>query len=79
MGLQNTLSISAYAKTPHNESPGYNTKQSDGEASVTLELWGMRSTPSLPSFPGPLYSGVVAPDRVPSMGQIEQNCVIALN
>ena len=25
------------------------------------ELWGMRSTPSLPSFPGPLWSGVVAP------------------
>ena len=24
-----------------------------------LELWGMRSTPSLPSFPGPLWPGVV--------------------
>ena len=24
---------------PHNECPGYNTKQSDGEVSVMLELW----------------------------------------
>ena len=33
----------------------YDTKQSDGEASVMLELWGMRSTLSLPSLPGPLW------------------------
>ena len=32
------------------------------------ELWGMQSIPSLPSLPGPLWSGVVAPDRVLSMG-----------
>ena len=44
-----------------------------------LELWGMRSTPSLPSLPGPLWLGVVAPDRVLSMGQIELNCVLMLN
>ena len=31
-----------------NECPAYDTKQSDGEDSVMLELWGMRSTPSLP-------------------------------
>ena len=35
-----------------------------------LELWGMRSTPSLPSLPDPLWPGVVAPDRVLSMGQM---------
>ena len=35
------------------------------------ELWGMWNTPSLPFFPGPLWPGVVVPDRVPSMGQIE--------
>ena len=35
-----------------------------------LELWGMRSTPSLPSLPGPLRPAEVAPDRVLSMGQI---------
>ena len=40
---------------PHNECPVYDTKQSDGEVSVMLELWGMRITPSLPSFPGPLW------------------------
>ena len=38
-----------------------------------LELWGMQSTPSLPSLPGPLWPGVVGPDRVLSMGQIELN------
>ena len=36
-----------------------------------LELWGMRSTPSLSSLLGPHYPGVVAPDRVLSVGQIE--------
>ena len=37
-----------------------------------LELWGMRCTPSLPSLPGLLWPIVVAPDRVLSIGQIEQ-------
>ena len=36
-----------------------------------LELWGKRSTPLLPLHPGPLLPGVVAPERVLSMGQIE--------
>ena len=36
-----------------------------------LEFWGMRSTPSLPSLWGPLSPGVVAPDRVLSICQIE--------
>ena len=49
----------------------YDTKQFDGEASVLLELKGMQSTPSLPSLPGRLWPGVVAPDRVLSMGQID--------
>ena len=31
----------------------------------------MWSTPSLPLLPGSLSSGVVAPDRVLSIGQIE--------
>ena len=51
-----------------NECPGYDPKQSDGEVPAVLELWGMRSTPSLPSLPGPLWPGVVAPDRALSMG-----------
>ena len=55
-------------RTPPNKYPGYGTKQSDGEISVMLGLWGMRSTPSLPLFLGPLWSGVVAPDRALSVG-----------
>ena len=36
-----------------------------------LELWEMQSTPSLPLLPGPPWPGVVAPDRVLFMDQIE--------
>ena len=35
------------------------------------ELREMQSTPSLPSLPGQLWRGVIAPDRILSMGQIE--------
>ena len=37
-----------------------------------LELWRIEITPLLPSFPGPLKPGVVAPDRSLSIDQIEQ-------
>ena len=47
-----------------NECSVYDIEQSDAEAPVMLELWGMQSTPSLPSLPSPLLPGVVAPDRV---------------
>ena len=47
-----------------NECPVFDSKQSDGEVPVMLEFWGMRSTYSLPSLPSPLWTGVVAPDRV---------------
>ena len=53
---------------PPNECPRYDTKQSDGEVQAVLELWRMRSTPLLPSLPGLLWPGVVAPDRALSMG-----------
>ena len=43
-----------------------------------LELWGMWSNPSLSSLPDPLWPGVIASDRVLSMGQIELNCVLML-
>ena len=33
-----------------NKCLGYDTKQSDGEASVMLELWRMQSTPLLSSL-----------------------------
>ena len=65
--------------TTPNECPGYDTKQFDGEVPVMLEFWGMRSTPSSLSLPGPLWPGVVAPDRILSMDQIELNCVLMLN
>ena len=58
---------------------GYDTKKSDGKVPVMLELLGMRSTPSLPLLPGPLWPRVVTPDRVQSIGQIELNCVLMLN
>ena len=35
--------------------PGYDTKQSDDEDPVILELWGMWSIPSLPLLPGLLW------------------------
>ena len=36
-----------------------------------MEVWGIQSTPLLPSHAGPLWLGVVAPDRVLSIDQIE--------
>ena len=42
--VEYTDSISAEEE----DSLEYDTKQSDGEASVVLELWGMWSPPSLP-------------------------------
>ena len=62
-----------------NECPGYDTKLSDGEVPVMLELWGMWSILSFPLLPGRLWPGVVAPDRVLFRGQIELNCVLILN
>ena len=46
---------------------------------VMHELWGMRSTPSLLSLPGLLWSGVVASDRILSMGHLVPNCVLMRN
>ena len=39
----------------------------------------MRTTPSLPSLPGPLWPGVVVLGKVLSVGQIELNCVLMRN
>ena len=52
-------------RPPSNECPGYDTKQSDDEVSVMLDLWGMQSTPLLP---GPFWPGVVAHDKGPING-----------
>ena len=60
VGLYNTPTASLQrGKTSSNEYPGYDTKQSDGEAPVMLELWGMQNTPSLPLLPVPLWLRVV--------------------
>ena len=51
-----TNSIFAEGKTPsQNECPVYDIKQSDGEASVMLELWEMQSISSLSLLPGTLW------------------------
>ena len=65
------INISAEGYNSSNRCSGYDTKQSDGEALVMLELWEMQSIPSLPSLLGPLWPGVVAPNKFLSMGQIE--------
>ena len=54
----------------------YDTKQSDGDAPVMLELWGIQSTPLLLLLPGPPWPEMLAPDWVLSMGQIELNCLL---
>ena len=51
-----------------NEGPGYGINQSVGEAPLMLGMW---STASLPTLPGSVWPGVVAPESVLSMGQIE--------
>ncbi len=51
--------------------PGYDTKQSDGEAPLMLELGEIPSSSLLASLPGPLWLRVVAPERVLSMSQLE--------
>ena len=66
-------------RPPPNECPGYDTKQSDGEVLAVLELWEMRSTPSLLLLPGPLWPGVVAPDKGPIYGLNRTNSILMLN
>ena len=65
-------------KTPPTKSPGYKTKQSYGKAPVIQEFWGMCSTPSLPSLPGPLWPRMIAPERVLSIAQIELDSVLEI-
>ena len=71
--------ISTEGEDSPNEYPVNNTQQSNGQALVMLGLWGMRNTPLLLLIPGPLWPGVVAPNKVLYRGQIELNCVFMLN
>ena len=64
---------------PPKDCPGYDTKQSDGEVPVMLELWGMWSTPWLPLLPGPLWPSMVVPDRILAMGLIELKWLLTEN
>ena len=57
---------SAEEQVSSDECPTYDTKQSDGESPVMLELWGMQSTPSVPS--PQVHFGVVAPHIILSIG-----------
>ena len=66
--VEYTDCFSAEGQDPSNECSGYDTKQSDGEIPMMLELCGMRSTPPLPLLPGQLWPGMPAPDRGLSMG-----------
>ena len=59
--VEYTDCTSAEGEDPHNECPKYDSKQFDGEIPTMLELWGMRSTFSLPLIPGSLWPGIVAP------------------
>ena len=74
-----TECISAEGQDSPNECPGHDTKQSDSEASVMRELWGMLNTSSPPSLPGPLWPRVVTPDRVLSVDQRGLKCILMLN
>ena len=51
--------ISTEGYDPPPKITGYDIKLSDGEASVMLEIWGIRSTPLLPYrsvvHPGPVW------------------------
>ena len=78
--LRNTATASLQSSNiSNNECPRYDTKQSDGVVSVVLKVLRMQHTPSVPSLPGPLWPGVVAPDRVLSMDLIELYCELMLN
>ena len=59
----------------NNKCPRYDTNHSGGEFHVMLKLWEIRGTHSLLSLKGILCPGVVALDRVISMGEIELNRV----
>ena len=66
-------------KTPPTECPGYDTKQSDGEVPAMMELWGMRSTPSFSSLPGPRWPSDVAPEMGPIYGLNRTNGILMLS
>ena len=51
-----------------NECPDMTLNNLNKQATAILKLCGIRTTPLLPSLLRPLWPGVVAPDRVLSVG-----------
>ena len=51
---------------------GISLKLENNLLRMMLELWGMRSIPSLLFLPDPLRPGVVAPDRTLSMERLDR-------
>ena len=68
--------IAAKVEDALNECLAYDTKESDVEAPVMLELCGVRGTSLLPSLLGPIWSGVVAADKVLSMDKKKLNQIV---
>ena len=65
---EHTDCFSAEDQDSHfNECPVYDTKQSDHEVAMILELWWMQITPLLPLLPGSLWPGMVIRNRALSM------------
>ena len=77
---------------PLNKESKSNLIPTPAEVPVMLELWGMWSTSLLPLLPGPLWPGVVVPDKGPIYGLnrtkpwfldftvfLHLNCVFILN
>ena len=77
--LNNPLHLCRGVSPSSNNCAEYDTTQPDGDVLVMLELWGMRSIPSLSSLLVLVWLGVVAPNRVLSIGQIELDSVLILN
>ena len=69
LGLQNTPTASLQI----GKTPSISVQDMTLNNVMATEHWGMHSTSSLPSLQGPLWTGVVAPDRVLSMDLIELN------
>ena len=65
---ENLLLRRLMGKAP-NACLSYDTKITNDDVPVMLEVWGMRSTRSLPSLPHPLWPIVEALDKVLSMGK----------
>ena len=69
--IAHTIEVSwRNTEIPQNDCPIYDTKLSDGEAPV-LDLWVFWSISSLPLLPCIFWPGVVTPDRVLPMDQLE--------